>query len=156
MLSLTKKSEYALVAVCHMARVGRRIISAREIADQHGVPLPLLMNVLKRLNQAGFVRSVRGARGGYGLSIRPEQLTLAAVVEAVEGPVRLVNCVPGGASSTRRGCVRAARCSLRKPVHKLHARLVQFLAGVTISDLAFDEDYADIQHLPELGKAVAR
>jgi Rrf2 family protein len=154
MLSLTKKSEYALVAVCHMARVGQRVISAREIADEHAVPLPLLMNVLKKLNQTGLVQSVRGAHGGYCLAVAADQITLAGIIEAVEGPVRLVNCVPDS-RPRKRACVRTARCSLRRPVHKLHVRLVEFLSSVTVHDLAFDEDYGGVQLSPERGEVVA-
>lgn len=140
MLSLTKKSEYALVALCYMTHVGRRIVSAREIAEEHDVPLLLLMNVLKRLGQVGLVRSVRGARGGYLLNVPARELTLATVLEAVEGPVRLVHCAPGPAAS-RRGCVRSATCSIRRPVQKIHRRLVEFMSNVTVAELAFDEDY---------------
>ncbi|MEW6250870.1 MAG: Rrf2 family transcriptional regulator, partial [Planctomycetota bacterium] len=62
MLTLTRKTEYALIAVCHLTRVGQKVVSARDIAEEHSVPLPLLMNVLKRLNRTGHVNSVRGAR----------------------------------------------------------------------------------------------
>jgi Rrf2 family protein len=144
MLALTKKSEYALVAVCHMARVGQRIVSAREIAEQHQVPLPLLMNVLKKLNHAGYVRSVRGARGGYNLAVAATRLNLASIVAAVEGPVRFVKCVPGPVPA-RRACRRSGVCAIREPVHKVHDRLMKFLTGVTISDLAFDADYAAVE-----------
>jgi Rrf2 family protein len=141
MLSLTKRSEYALVAMCHLARVKPRVTSAREIAELHEVPLPLLMNVLKQLSQAGMVRSVRGAKGGYTLAGPPESLALSAVISAVEGPVALVDCAPG--ARRRRGCNRAAVCSIRRPVHKVHRQLVKFLDGLSIADIAFDEDYAD-------------
>ena len=142
MLSLTKKAEYALVAVCHLARVGQRIVSAREIAERHIVPLHLLMNVLKKLNQAGQVNSVRGARGGYTLAVSPEELTLSAVIEAVEGPVALVNCapVPGGGDQ---GCHRTEYCSIRYPVHKVHHHLIKFLGEITVADIAFDDEYRE-------------
>jgi Rrf2 family protein len=143
MLALTKKAEYALVAVCHMARLGQRVVSAREIAELHEVPLPLLMNVLKKLNQAGHISSVRGARGGYCLVAAPAKLTLARVIEAVEGPVRLVNCLPGP-SSRRRRCTRTGVCAIRQPVHKVHEQLLKFLGAVTVADLAFDEDYVEL------------
>ncbi|HPC22218.1 MAG TPA: Rrf2 family transcriptional regulator [Phycisphaerae bacterium] len=139
MLSLTKKSEYALIAICHLARVGERVVSAREIAELHQVPLPLLMNILKQLNQAGCVNSVRGARGGYSLAVPAETLTLSAVLRAVEGPVRLVNCAPVGTGS--RVCERAGICSIRSPIHKLHHQFLRFLDEVTVSDVAFDEAY---------------
>ena len=155
MLALTKKSEYALVAVCHMARVGQRVVSAREIAEQHEVPLPLLMNVLKKLNRGRVVRSVRGARGGYSLAVPPARLNLATVIEAVEGPVRLVNCVPGP-EGTRRGCSRTDICSIRWPVRKVHERLLEFLTGITVADLAFDDKYRDVVRSREVGRAMAR
>ena len=137
MLSLTRKSEYALVAICYLARANKQVVSAREIAEQRAVPLPLLMNVLKKLNQAGQVRSLRGARGGYILALSPEELNLAEVIEAVDGPVRLVKCVPGP-PELRRKCERVGLCTLRQPLHKVHYRLIQVLAGVTVADLAFD------------------
>lgn len=140
MLSLTKKSTYALVAVCHMAHAGQTVVSARGIAEQHGVPLPLLMNVLKKLNQAGQVKSVRGARGGYCLAVSPRSLTLSAVIHAVEGPVRLVRCAPGS-DERRRPCDRTGFCSIRQPLHKVHRQLIEFLSGVTVADIAFDESY---------------
>jgi Rrf2 family protein len=152
MLSLTKKSEYALIAICHLARVHERVVSAREIAELHQVPLPLLMNILKQLNQAGCVNSVRGARGGYTLAVPPQTLTLAAVLRAVEGPVRLVNCAPIGIGS--RVCERAGVCSIRSPIHKLHHQFLQFLDEVTVSDIAFDEAYYE-RAADQHGEAVA-
>jgi Rrf2 family protein len=151
MLSLTKKCEYALVAICHLARVEQRVVSAREIAELHEVPLPLLMNVLKQLNQAGQVRSVRGARGGYALAVAPNELTLAQVIHAVEGPVRLVNCAPG-AGGRQRGCERLAFCSIRHPIHKVHHELLKFLGSVTVADIAFDDEYREASGAPKQGR----
>ncbi len=137
MLTLTRKTEYAMIAVCHLAHTGSRVVSAREIADEHNVPLPLLMNVLKRLNRTGQVTSVRGARGGYVLNQRPESITLAGLIEAVEGPVHLVRCVNTGKDGRR--CERSGQCFIRRSVVKVHERLRKFLMGVTMADLAFDE-----------------
>ncbi|MGB9625707.1 MAG: RrF2 family transcriptional regulator, partial [Phycisphaerae bacterium] len=68
MLALTKKTEYALIALTCLARAESRWVSAREISAQYGIPLALLMNILKTLAQSGLIRSVRGARGGYVLA----------------------------------------------------------------------------------------
>lgn len=138
MLALTRKTEYALIAVCHLARVGDRIVSARDIADAYTVPLPLLMNVLKSLTQCGLVRSVRGARGGYGLAVPPERLTLATLLEAVEGPLRLVRCLPSNNESDE-SCELLGSCPIRHPVHKLHDKLRAFLDSFSVAELAFDE-----------------
>jgi len=139
MLTLTRRTEYALIAVCHLARVGRKVVSARDIAEQHAVPLPLLMNVLKRLNRTGHVTSVRGAHGGYVLAAPPDTITLMTLIEAVEGPLYLVRCASGGVS--RRPCTRMDLCTIRHSVFKLHEQLRKFLSGVTVADIAFDETY---------------
>ncbi len=154
MLTLTKKTEYALIATCHLARVTQGVVSAREIAELHSVPLPLLMNVLKQLNQGGIVSSVRGAHGGYALAVPAAKLPLATLIKAVEGPVRLVNCAPSAGAA--RGCERSSLCSLRPVLHKLHKRLVRFLDEVTIADIAFDGDYVERVPLRERGKVGAK
>jgi Rrf2 family protein len=137
-LALTRKTEYALIAACHLARVGNKVVSAREIAAQHAVPLPLLMNVLKLMNQGGHVRSVRGAHGGYLLARPANQISLADVIEAVEGPVRLVRCAPPGNPTDERNCELVASCTIRRSVRRVHDRLHEFLAGVTVADVAFE------------------
>ena len=137
MLTLTRKTEYALIAVCHLARVGQKVVSARDIAEQHAVPLPLLMNVLKRLNRTGHVTSVRGAHGGYVLAVPPETVSLAGLIEAVEGPVSLVRCV--SAPNGRRLCMRMDVCTIRHSVAKVHEQLRRFLSDVSVADIAFDE-----------------
>ncbi len=141
MLSLTKKTEYALIAMCHLARAGAGVVSAREIAVQHRVKLPLLMNVLKLLNRRGLLCSARGARGGYRLAVPPGELTLAQLVEVVEGPVRLMQCAPRGGAGEARNCELLSSCPVRQPLMRVHEYLERFLRTVTVSDLAFDETY---------------
>ncbi len=80
MLSLTKKTEYGLMALIHLSCDGSTFRSAREISDCCHIPLPLLMNVLKLLAQHRIVSSTRGARGGYKLIVPADQLSLARVI----------------------------------------------------------------------------
>ena len=83
MLTLNRKSDYALIALTHLGRFRGTITSAREIADAYKIPLPLLMNILKQLTREGMIASVRGARGGYRLAVEPENLTVKQVLLAV-------------------------------------------------------------------------
>lgn len=136
MLTLTRKTEYAMIAVCHLAREGDKTVSARDIAEAHGMPLPLLMNVLKKLNRTGHVSSVRGARGGYTLAVSPDEFTLEDLVAAVEGPVHLVRCTNPDHSGRR--CTLPHGCPIQGAVRKVHDKLRDFLADVTMADLAFD------------------
>ena len=136
MLALTKKTGYGLIAMTHLATVdGGKPVSAREIAELYGVPPALLMNVLKELSAAGFVDSVRGARGGYRLSRDPEDINLADLVAAVEGPVRLAECVTNEAADEECDCRLMARCPIADPIHRLHRRLNDFLKKITLAEL---------------------
>ena len=75
MLTLTRKTDYALIALTHLAQARERCICAREIAEKYGLPSALLMNLLKQLAQKGLVKSSRGPRGGYTLGAPPGQIT---------------------------------------------------------------------------------
>ena len=122
----------------HLAKLGPgEVISAREIADLFGVPASLLMNVLKELSAAGYVDSVRGVHGGYRLARRPEEITLADLVTALEGPIRLAACLTA-ATDEDKVCSIAemASCPIADPVHRVQRRLNDFLKKVTLAELA--------------------
>ncbi|MFQ5806698.1 MAG: RrF2 family transcriptional regulator [Phycisphaerae bacterium] len=154
MLTLTKKTEYALIATCHLARVGQRVVSARDMAHLYGVRLPLLMNVLKTLNQQGILRSVRGARGGYTLAIGPKSITLSRLVEAVEGPPRLVKCALPQPDDPP--CELEKTCPVGPPMGRVHRLFREFLKSVAVADVAFDETYRGKKPKDWKKKVVAR
>jgi Rrf2 family protein len=148
MLALTKRTEYALMALCHMARRPEALTSAREIAARHNVPLPLLMNVLKQLQQNELLESVRGARGGYRLARSPADINLAEVVAATERPVRLVACVgdedradgDSDAAPEQVRCELECSCPIREPLRVVHRLFEQFVRRITLADLASGSD----------------
>ncbi len=93
MLRMSKLTDYGLVLLTHMAQEGTpAVLTAHELAERSRVPLPTVSKLLKELSKAGIVVSHRGRRGGYGLARPPEQISVAAVVEALEGPVALTEC----------------------------------------------------------------
>lgn len=136
-MALTKKTGYALVAMTHLAKLpDGELSSAREIADRFGVPVSLLMNVLKELAAEGYVESVRGARGGYRLARSPQEITLDAVVAAIEGPVRLAECVTDRTDQDAEcTCQIMARCPIADPVHRVQRKLKDFLKKVTLAEI---------------------
>ncbi|MBI5866214.1 MAG: Rrf2 family transcriptional regulator [Planctomycetes bacterium] len=144
MLALTKRTEYALIAMCHLARNPASVVSARDMAEQFHVRLPLLMNVLKLLNKNRLLKSTRGASGGYLLAAQPGEITLGRLVAAVEGPVRLVKCAPGAAPRGE-NCELANSCPVRIPVLRVHHRFEQFMDTISIADLAFDYRYGALE-----------
>ena len=137
MLALTKKTGYGLIAMTHLAGLGEgEFQSAREIAERFGAPTALTMNVLKELAAAGFLESARGAHGGYRLARRPEEISLADLVGALEGPVRLAECVTDAADDDREcTCVIMARCPIADPVHRVQRKLRDFLSKVTLAEI---------------------
>lgn len=144
MLTLTRKTDYALIALTHLAQESRCCSSAREIAERYGVPLPLLMNILKLLAQRGLARSSRGPRGGYALARSAAEITLHDVICAVEGPIQLVQCAevasadldPAAGSARSGECELVSSCPVRSPIRRVHDRLIEFLNGVTLADMA--------------------
>lgn len=136
MLTLSRKCDYGLIALSHLARFPKEVASAREIASRYRIPLPLLMNILKQLNREGMVTSTRGARGGYRLARDPNEVSVRDVVAILEGPVRLVRCAGEGRDGNgTQPCERVDMCPVRGSALKLHRRLEQFLGQVTLAEI---------------------
>lgn len=142
MLQLTRKTDYALVALSHLAR--RRAgesgpTSARLIAEAYKLPLPLLMNILKELAQAKLVTSTRGATGGYELAVEPRRVSLLEVINAIEGPVKLAPCCDG-LPIVGQGCGMEDCCPIQSSINKLHKRMIGFFNQVMLDELIEDLD----------------
>ena len=118
MLRLSKKADYALIAVSYMALPGQRAVaSAREIAESHDLPLELLAKVLQQLVRKGIVRSVQGINGGYCLSRSPLETSVADIVEAIDGPLTLTAC-----ADEHEACGQYSKCNIRDPLHRIRER----------------------------------
>ncbi len=137
MLTLTRKTDYALVALTHLAERQRESagpVSARLIAEAYNLPLPLLMNTLKELAAAKFITSTRGATGGYSLAVDPDQLTLLDVVTTIEGPVKLATCCDPLPIMGQQ-CSVGGRCPIKNSIQSLHHRLIDFFRGITLRQM---------------------
>jgi Rrf2 family protein len=131
-LRLSKKADYGLIALSYMAAAGRRpVVSAREMAEQHDIPVELLAKVLQRLARCGLLKSVQGINGGYSLARSPQTISVAEVVEAIDGPLTLTAC-----SDTSDTCDQFAKCSIRDPLHRIRERIALALATCTVAELA--------------------
>ena len=136
MLNLTKKTGYALIAMSHLAQLGDgKVACARKIAEKFTVPTSLMMNVLKELSTAGFVESVRGAQGGYKLAKRLDEISLADLVIALEGPIRLSECVAGLLDDVDAPCELMDKCPIADPVHRVQRKLSDFLKNLSLAEL---------------------
>jgi Rrf2 family protein len=137
MLRLSKKADYALIAMKHLARTaaGSPSTSAREIAEQYDIPIELLAKVLQRLVRTGLLASTQGTRGGYTLSRPPKSISVADVIQAIDGPLTVTAC-----STEKHDCEQYSKCSVRDPLWQIRERIVAALGTVTLSEMAADQD----------------
>lgn len=146
MISLTRKTDYALVALASLARPngsrnGKALAkraSAHELADELHLPLPVLRNILKTLAHHGLLTSTQGPAGGYGLARAAKAITLAEVIDAIEGPLRLAVCCPIPEGESVQRCFREDSCKIKATVRRVHESLREFLHTVTLADIAND------------------
>ena len=131
-LALTKKTGYALMALKYLATLGDgELASARTIAARLGVPAPALMNILKELAAGGYVRSVRGVRGGYCLERSPAEVSLADVIHDLEGP----GCLCGDGPLPECTCGLFEPCLACHPVRRVHRRLKNVLETLSLAEI---------------------
>ncbi len=135
MLKLTKKADYGLIALKHLAtRPNSKSASAKEIAERYHIPLPLLSKVLQRMAREGFLRSEQGTNGGYRLARDAQAITALEVIRAIDGPIILTSCF------TEHGeCDQSEQCSVRGPLRKVHEGILRLLGSISIADLSQDE-----------------
>lgn len=134
MLRLSKKADYALLALRHMAAHGDRgAHSARELAETYDIPAELLAKVLQQLVRAGLLASHQGIHGGYGLAQSPGTISVADVIQAIDGPLTVTAC-----SDTDHSCDQYSKCNIRDPLWRLKDRIVAALAATSVAEIAAD------------------
>lgn len=136
MLRLSKKADYALIAMRHLAaqQVDHAASSAREIAQQYDIPMELLAKVLQRLVRRGLLTSLQGTRGGYRLAHPATSISVADVIQAIDGPLTMTAC-----SVDDQKCEQFSACNVRDPLWRIKDRIVTALANCSVYDLTVDE-----------------
>jgi Rrf2 family protein len=134
MLRLSKKADYALIAMKHLAqKQDAASTSAREIAEAYDIPIELLAKVLQRLVRMGLLTSHQGTRGGYTLSRPSAAISVADVIQAIDGPFTVTAC-----STEKNDCEQYSKCSIRDPLWQIRERIAAALGMVTIAEMAAD------------------
>jgi Rrf2 family protein len=130
-LKLTKKADYGLIALRHLASIPGATASTKDIADAYHLPVPLLAKVLQKLAREKILVSVSGTNGGYRLARDARRITALEVVRAIDGPVILTHCF------TEHGtCDQSENCTVREPLRRVHEAILELLHKFTITDLA--------------------
>ena len=142
MLRLSKKADYGLIAMKHLA-LRNSSSSAREIAEQYDIPVELMAKVLQRLVRKGLLASQQGTRGGYALARPATAITIADVIQAIDGPVTITAC-----SVDDELCDQYSKCNVRDPLWRIKERIVSALSTFTISEMAHDAIDPDLVTRP--------
>lgn len=136
-MRLSNLADYAVVTMAAAARhCGGARTSAAELAAETGLPAPTVQKVVSKLSAAGLLRSVRGAKGGLQLARPAAAITLADIVEAVEGPIALTACVEGI------DCAVDHNCTVRPHWPAVNQALRGALAGIPLTQLAQTREMA--------------
>lgn len=135
MLRVSRKADYALIALKHLAQQSRsQALSAADISHSYGISAPLLAKVLQRLAKRGLLDVRHGSSGGYTLARDPGSITALEVVQAIDGPISITSC------KTRRGdCDQLSNCTVRDPLRRVNESVLQVLSQVTLLQLLGDE-----------------
>jgi Rrf2 family protein len=135
MLSLSKRADYALLALSYLAAMqddSLRLINTKEIAEQFELPVELLAKLLQILARGGLVASHPGPTGGYRLLRNAHEITVAEVVNLVDGPLSVLHCSNDNGDS----CKQFSRCTIRDPLAALASRVKALLESVTLAEIS--------------------
>jgi Rrf2 family protein len=131
MLKISKRVDYGLMALMHLAQnPDRPACSAREISETYRIPAELMAKILQRLVKKGVLISQQGITGGYSLARSASAISAASVIEAIEGPLSMTNCVSGESY-----CTQFDRCNVKTPLQRLHEGVIQMLGQLTIEQM---------------------
>jgi len=130
MLRITKLTDYAVLVLSDMVRPAGEARAARDVAENTRIPQPTVSKVLKLLARAGLVGSERGKNGGYRLSRSADAITVADIVDAVEGQIAVTECSAEGGC-----CELEGHCPTENNWVRINAAIRQALRGITLADM---------------------
>ena len=135
MFSLSKRADYALLALSHLAATQAidpdRLVNTKEIAEQYELPAELLAKLLQTLARTGLVASHPGPTGGYRLLRTPNAISISEIITAIDGPLAILQCSNGQGST----CKQFSRCTIRDPLAEIERRVKSLLMEMTLADV---------------------
>lgn len=132
MIRITRVADYGIVLMTHMATVGSgRVLTARDLAADSHLPLPMVSKILKRLAKAELLVSHRGVKGGYSLAREPHAISVAAIIVALDGPISMTPCVVAGPGD----CEQERICPARGHWQWINRVIHGALESVTLAEI---------------------
>jgi Rrf2 family protein len=131
MLKLSKKADYGLMAMRHLAEHGQGSCRAKDVAESYGIPSEALAKILQRLAKAGLLHSQHGINGGYTLARPAAEISAYEVIRAIDGPLFITSCI-----TVRGECDQTERCTIREPLRKVNQSIEEVLKNIKISEMS--------------------
>jgi len=132
MFKLSKKTEYGILALQHMAAMDNdRVATVKEMSESYVIPQSLLAKICQQLAKSSIIKSVQGSRGGYALGKPATDISLAEIMEAIEGPIHIVNC-----NFEEHNCGLDDDCTLKIGLNSIEVQMTSFLNKITLQDFA--------------------
>jgi FeS assembly SUF system regulator len=136
MIKLNRLTDYAIVLLAQMALEGKGVCAASTLSEKTFLPLPTVSKVLKQLTKAGVLTAQRGAAGGYALGQEPGAISVAVLIEAMDGPITITDCAASGEEEDC--CNVQATCPVRGNWNKVNTAVRAALEAVTLADMMAD------------------
>lgn len=155
MVRLEKLTDYGLVLLTGIAKTpDTSLRTARDLAQETGLPLPTVSRLLQDLLRGGLLVSQRGIRGGYKLAKPPQEISISSVIVALEGPIRLTAC----SSDVAGACELEPHCAIKSNQRVINAAVHKVLEQLSLADLMQPLQLLTIQdtrgkHVPSIGPA---
>ncbi|NLY56489.1 MAG: Rrf2 family transcriptional regulator [Firmicutes bacterium] len=130
-MDITRKAEYAISILLELAQTGPDYVPSREVGKRQGIPQNLVPQLVSILSREGWIDALRGPRGGVRLAVDPATITLASVIEAIEGPIMVSRCLVQQGKS----CPNQTKCPLRNVWAEAQRKVLEVLGDTSIADL---------------------
>ncbi len=136
---ISKMTDYGVVVMAQLAQARDAVVTAPDLAAAAGLPAPTVAKILKRMTQGGLVTSARGMRGGYALSRPAGEISVADIIDALEGPVAVTACVDGAV-----GCMVESLCPIRGCWDRVNAAVKRTLQSMSLAEVAVPPNFIDL------------
>lgn len=141
MFKISRMTDYGVVVMAQLAQARDTVVTAPDVASAAGLPAPTVAKILKRMVRGGLVTSHRGIHGGYALSRPAEEISVADIIAALEGPVAVTACVDTHSGET---CTVESLCLIRGCWDRVNAAVTRTLASMSLAEIAAPPDFINL------------
>ena len=129
MLKLTRKLEYALIALRHMQTKGKLLSTTKEISDMYTIPQELLAKTLQQMARLEYIDAIQGSHGGYRIHSTMSKISLTKFIEDLEGPMGMVDCIVAS------DCIQLNNCNIRQPINQINDNIRSIFSSINLSEI---------------------